>query len=224
MTFGKSRHFVNEFSEELNFTYENESDGILITSLRFKYFTNSITKQIGKENDAILKEVQKEEPDVRLNMIGQFHYDSSLNYFTDNVLKSNLVSIYSFFEHSLIRIAKICESHNTVTKPLIKFKKGSYIYKSHTFLKTQIIPNLDKQNLFEKIEFYNKIRNDIVHHNSELLNFNHLLFSHEALEIKNKTIHLLDKSFVLDFLELITSYLRNLIKELNDKYSLVKYS
>jgi hypothetical protein len=225
MNFGKARHFKNEFSEEINSCNENESDGILITIRRFEYFIKSVSNQIESDNILIKNEINKEVFEVAISMRKQFNIDSNLNYFLDNILKSNLVGIYSYFEHTLKNISKICESNISTTKTLASFKNGSLINRYNSFLIDQVIPLLSNENQsFERILVWNKLRNDIVHQNSFIEKFNPKDLVHNSLLIQEDTFQFLKSDIIIEFLHEIESYLFKIIKLLNEKYDLIEYS
>lgn len=203
--FGKSRKFKNSFSENINYFNENESDGIVITIKRFEYFIKSSTQQIEADNAKILKEIKGEDYDVAYSIKNQFNNDSNLNYFFENILKSYIVSIYSFFEHSLKEISNICDNN---LKPRNRLKKpsGSYASKYNSFLKSEIITELSENELiFQSIMKYKKIRNDIVHNSGDTTFINYQ-----------------NNDDILIFLDLVKRYLSIVIDRINEKYQLVE--
>ncbi|MDV7139478.1 hypothetical protein R3X28_11355 [Maribacter sp. TH_r10] len=224
MNFGKARHFKNSFSEQLNSCNENEVDGIIITIRRFKYFIESISEQIDKDNKAIQIDLSNEDTEVALDMRMQFNIDSNLNYFLDNILKSNLVGIYSYFEYTLKKISKICESNLNPRKTLGSYKSGALINRYNSFLIDQVIPLLSAENAhFEKILVWNQLRNDIVHQNSIIERFNPQDLKHSSLLIKRDSFQFLKSDIILDFLFEIESYLYIIITLINKKHDLIEY-
>lgn len=225
MAFGKARHFKNSFSEQLNYLNENEIDGILITIRRFDYFIKSITKQIESENKLIHDEISKEDTEVAILMQKQFNITTNLNYFLDNVLKSNLVGIYSYFEHILKNISKICEANLNTPKTLESFKSGALISQYNSFLIEQVIPSLAKEDVhFKRILVWNKLRNDIVHQNSIIERFNPKDLTHDSLLVKGNTFRFLKSDIILEFLTEIEEYLNKIIILINEKHNLIEYS
>jgi hypothetical protein len=221
--FGKSREFRNKFSEEINALNEDENDGIYITNKRFQYFIDSLTNQIETNNNEILKEIEEEDSDVRISMLSQFDVDSNLNYFSDTILKSILVAIYSNFENRLDKISEICEENLVLKKGIKDFKKGSIINKRNDFLKSEVIPEVSSlKSDFDKILVWNQIRNDIVHNNSMVDRFNPDKFDHPSLIVKYDRIILKDRIVILEFLNLTSKYLMNIIDEINKRYDLIE--
>lgn len=203
--FGKSRKFKNSFSEEINSCNENEIDGIVITLKRFEYFIKSLAQQIEDNNANVLEEIKGEGYEISSSIKSQFNNDSNLNYFLESILKSYLVSIYSYFEHILKEISNICDNN---LKPTNRLKKpfNNYALKFNSFLKLEIITKLTEQDsLFQNILKYKKIRNDIVH-NSGGTTF---------LNYKNS-------DDVIEFLDLVKEYLNIIIEDINEKYQLIE--
>jgi len=97
----EARTFLNPFSIELNDCNENDEDGVYITVKRFEQFICNLEKKIGEDNGRILIEIQKEESDIAISMLNQLDVSNSIHYFNDTILKSFVVSIYSFFEYKL---------------------------------------------------------------------------------------------------------------------------
>lgn len=230
MKFGKARHFKNQFSEELNYCNENDIDGIIITIRRFEYFIKSLTKKIENDNKLIQIEISKEQDaNIAFDIQRQFNVDTNLNYFLDNILKSNLVGIYSYFEHILKRICEICESNLKTAKALKSYKKksnsGSYTNKYNLFLTDQIIPLLSKESgNFNRILIWNELRNDIVHRNSSIERFNPQNLKHVSLIVVENTFRFLKSDIILEFLSEIENYLNQIINLINERYDLIEYT
>ena len=164
-----------------------------------------MAQQIEDNNANVLEEIKGEGYEISSSIKSQFNNDSNLNYFLESILKSYLVSIYSYFEHILKEISNICDNN---LKPTNRLKKpfNNYALKFNSFLKLEIITKLTEQDsLFQNILKYKKIRNDIVH-NSGGTTF---------LNYKNS-------DDVIEFLDLVKEYLNIIIEDINEKYQLIE--
>lgn len=210
MEFGKPRNFEGDFSLELNDCYENESDGVFISISRFKYFQKSLIEKIESDNQLILAELKNEDYEVARSIRNQFDVSSKLDFFIEQILKSNVVGIYSYFEFKLGEISLICKKNKANSKKMECFeKKGgkpvSIIQKYNSFLISEIIPDLRHHNsLFKDFLYWNKIRNSIVHNNS-------------ALKTENGIIGFNNGDDILDLLDKIEKYLDTIVSLINSK-------
>lgn len=206
MGFAKPRNFEGDFSLELNGCYENESDGVSISILRFKYFQKSLIEKIELDNHLILEELKNEDYDVARSMRSQPDVSFKLDFFIEQILKSNVVAIYSYFEFKLGEISLICEKNNANYRKIECFKKNegktvSIIQKYNSFL-SEVIPDLiDHSPIFQEILTWKDIRNGIVHDNSTL-----------------KT----ENDDILDLLNKIEKYLDTIVRLINSKHGLIK--
>lgn len=228
MGFGKPRNFKDDFSLELNYCYENESDGVFISISRFKYFQKSLIEKIESDNQLILEELKKEDHEVARSMHNQPDVSSKLDFFIEQILKSNVVAIYSYFEFKLGEISLICEKNKTNSRKIKCFEKKegkpvSIIQKYNSFLISEIIPNLIHHNsLFKDFLYWNKIRNSIVHNNSTVKETNTKNLSFSTLETKNGIIRFNNGDDILELLDKIEEYLDTIVSLINSEYRLIK--
>lgn len=225
MKFGRPRTFVNDFSIAINGLNENDYDGILITIERFRYYLSSISENITKENARIEGELKKENTDIRLDMMRQFDVETKLNHFLNLLLRSAVVSIYSYFEHSLYSIANVCETYLKPSKKLKTIKHGPLIKRYYDFInQTNSIKNKKTEAAFREILIWNKLRNDIVHNNGQIDRFKSGMLSHKSIEVKVNQVIFKDVDVIIEFLELIALFLADIIDKINTKHKLIEYS
>jgi hypothetical protein len=223
MEFGKRRNFEGDFSLELNGCYESESDGVFISILRFKYFQKSLIEKIESDNQLIINELKNEDYEVARSMRNQFDVSSKLDFFIEQILKSNVVAIYSYFEFKLGNVSSICETNIHPKKKMKSFTKGSYIEKYNSFLISEIIPDLiDHSSIFQKILTWKDIRVDIVHFNSNIEKTNPENLSFSTLKTENGIIRFNNGDDILDLLDKIEKYLDTIVSLINSKYELIK--
>ena len=220
------RNFINPFSNELNFCYENDEDGVYFTIRRFEQFIYTLEKKIAEDNENILKELEDEDEDVVRSILNQYDVQNSLHYFNDTILKSFIVSIYSYFEHKLKQISEISEKYLQPSKNIKNFKNGvSDIEKYNSFLCSEIIPDLISLDLdFQKIKKWKELRRLIVHYNSIIDGSNLDLSTYNSINDEYGVIKITDNKDILDLLNQIEIYLKAVITLINDKYKLVVYS
>jgi len=155
---------------------------------------------------------------------------NSLDYFSDIVIKSFVISVYSYFEFKIKQFAEISSKH-LGNKKIEKYAKSvngkqvSSIQKYNSFLIREIVPKLKEQNkTFSKIIKWNYIRNKIVHNNSIINNESIDLKDFKSITIDSDTIKFKDKTDLLEFLSLIDSYLEKIVELINLKYDLIHYN
>lgn len=226
MGFGKPRIFTSAFSLELNGCYENESDGVSISILRFKYFQKSLIEKIESDNQLILAELKNEDYKVARSIRNQIDVSSKLDFFIEQILKSNVVAIYSYFEFKLSEISTICEKNIHPKKKINQFKKegrGSLIEKYCSFLISEIVPELSNYNsLFEALLTWKDIRVDIVHYNSNVEKSNPVSSSFSALKTEYGIITFKNGDDIFGLLDQIEKYLDTIVNLINNKYQLIK--
>lgn len=229
MEFGKQRIFINDFSIQLNECNENDSDGISISILRFKYFQKALIEKIESDNKLILAELKNENYQVAESMRNEFDINSKLDFFIDQIIKSNVVAIYSYFEYKLGEISTICEK-NKNCKKIESFKKinnetVSIIQKYNAFLISEIIPELSNHNsLFEYLLTWKDIRVDIVHYNSNVEKSNPINSSFSNLKTEYGFIRFKNGDDIINFIDKIEEYLNTIVRLINSNYNLINYN
>jgi len=223
----EGRAFKNEFANELNACYEDETNGVYATCLRFKQYVQTLKDKIEADNRRILAEIKGEDEDVARSMLNQVDNINHLDFFTDMLFQSAIVAIYSYFDIKLAELAGICEKHNegNKIKKVADFggKKISPIIKNKNFLLSEIIPELvQAAQIFDKILLWRDLRNFIVHGSISKKTKKKLIF---AYSIKITTNHVAFENInpIVDFLELTKNYLSCIVDYTNEKYDLVEY-
>jgi hypothetical protein len=227
----RGRKFSNQFSEELNYCNENEIDGVYNVMIRFRQFAVTLEEKIDSDNHEILKELEKEDDDTAQSIIQQPHMINSLEYFKDIVFKSLFVSAYSFFDYKFLQIRQVCEKHVPNIQTFKEYKREiekqkqprkSSIEITKLYIE-QFIPDLNVHDKnWTKILTFKKIRDIIVHENSE--DANQITTSVDLIAIDEEfQIHIEDRKFLIEFLHLIENYLIDTVKYINDKFNLIEY-
>jgi len=213
------RKFINQFSEELNYCTENDNDGVYDIMIRFNQFVKTVEEKIDSDNTKILEELDKEDPRTAHSMLQQPHIINSLEYFKDIVFKSLFVSAYSYFEYKFLQIAKVCEKHVPKIQTIKEFKREiekqnqprmSSIEITKLYIE-QFIPDLTAIDPdLEKIITFKKIRDIIVHENSE--DTKQISTSIESITIdEDHKIQIVDRRFLVDYLQLVENYIINTV-------------
>lgn len=223
------RHFKTPFSMDLNECNENDFDGVFYTIIRFEQFIITLKKKIDSDNQEILDKLKNEEDINSLN-ISPFELTNCLDYFSDNLLKSFIVSIYSYFEHKLEQISEISQHHLSTAKKIKDYKRNSDgkgasdIEKFNSYLKFEIIPDLHQHDLiFQEILKWKDLRKRIVHNNSFVDKNSVGIDSFSSIKIENDYIKITDEHDLLQFLKLIDKYLNAIFALINTKYDLIEY-
>lgn len=223
----KGRTFKNDFAIELNDIFDSP-DGIYFETLRLKQFINTINNKIIDDNDIIISELQKEDPDVYLSMIQQPNVDCSLNYFQNILLRSIFITSYTALEHRLRDICIVCGKYKGENYQEYRKKNGNKndLLAPKSFLEDNLKLNLGLLvDAWGKLEDYHKLRKLIIHGHNE----NKILKLIQLINIKCKFELLenggrdLNKLFVIDFIDKAYYLLDELIKFLNSEYNLISY-
>ena len=222
----ESRTFINEFSENINATAENDIDGIFITIQRFAQYISTLKKKVDADNINILKLLKSIDENEALSLSIRPDIVNQLDYFSNILLQSSIVSIYSFFDTKLEQLAIICKKHVPNTKTIDSFRYSgdqSYIEKHNSFLKSEIIPDLEVySDNFERMLIWKNVRNYIVHRSKRSADMLDLTFLN-SITSENGKLHIKDEKDILEFLILVEYYLEMVIDLINTKYLLIQY-
>ncbi len=218
----------NDFAIELNDIFDSP-DGIYFETLRLRQFIDTINKKIDADNDIIISELQKEEPDVYLSMSQQPNIDCSLNYFQNILLRSIFITSYTILEHRLRDICIVCSKHK-VDNDYNKYRKAhprsSDLIAPKEFLETKLQLNLgDLNDIWVSLKDYHKLRKLIIHGHSEIeiIKLTKLIDTKSSKQLLENNGNEWDKLFVLEFIDKSYYLLDSLIKLLNTEYNLVSY-
>ena len=224
----KGRTFKNDFAIELNDIFDSP-DGIYFETLRLKQFINTINNKIIDDNDIIISELQKEDPDVYLSMIQQPNIDCSLNYFQNILLRSIFITSYTALEHRLRDICIVCSKHKK-DKDYLRYRKthshSSDLIAPKEFLETELHLDLGDLNAFwVSLKDYHKLRKLIIHGHSEIevVKLTKLIESKFSKQLLENNGNDWNKLFVLEFIDKSYYLLDSLIQLLNTEYNLVSY-
>ncbi len=140
---------------------------------------------------------------------------------------STLLSVYSYFEFNLKRLCITLQNHKKHLIKLDDFGGQNYIDKSRKYIK--LVEALDissLDNTWQKITKYQNVRNCVVHNNSNIIKNKDLevkkqpLYQilktnpHLKLNEGNGTFIINDDQYLLDFCDIISEYLVEIIKKL----------
>jgi len=228
----EGRAFKSDFANELNACYEDETNGVYATCLRFKQYVQTLKDKIEADNRRILAEIKGEDADVARSMLNQEDIDNQLHFFTDMLFQSAIVAIYSYCDIKLAELTRICAKHCT-TKCSISWygnkkhtadnKTPSDIEKHHNFLKNEIIPELaGAGELFQQLLKWKDLRLFLVHKNETKFGLIDVSFF-RSMKIEQNWISITNEQSVLDFIELTSEYLGSIVDLVNEKYQLVEY-
>ncbi|MCB9224153.1 MAG: hypothetical protein H6582_08265 [Crocinitomicaceae bacterium] len=142
---------------------------------------------------------------------------------------STLITLFSFLETSLKSLCDSLHRHKRHKIQVTDLKGNSYIDQSRKYLILVEGINLDDINdYWIKISNYRKIRNCIVHNNSKFFtdkeksidkqNLYSLISKSEHLQIdkENGTFYISNYIYLLEFCEIIETYMRYVIKQIAD--------
>lgn len=199
----------------------------------FKDFLFDLNYLAAKEKEklnSMVKEIIATNPEDEYEIHDYFSeqygiYDSKYIELANNGM---LVNAYSFFEHQLKDISRMFDRFLTVKVGTYR-NQPSLSYAENTCNEIAAMTGLDLSNLqpvYDKIDEYRKIRNLMVHNGSSLIETigtalisqrNYSLVSSKQPEISinpnNGDFYVVDKQFVLDFLDLVENYLTEIIKK-----------
>lgn len=226
----KIRNFKNEFSGELNECNENKDDGVYYTIRRFEQFIITIDDKIEQDNREIMEIIKNTDEDFAVSYLSQLDISNSLHYFKDTILKSLIVSVFSYFEFKMNQFSQITEKHVPVKQKIDSFKKienkyVSDIEKYNAFIISEIIPELKCfYSEFEQIKIWKNIRKPIVHHNSVVNRIKIDFSKFTSFQVYLEKLEIQNNKDILDFLCLIEYYLNTIIELINKKYDLIEYN
>ena len=227
----QGRKFLSPFGAELNLIYDGTADniGVIYDDIRLKQFLSTIDKKIESDNNDILESLKYENPDVYASMAKQLDYDNSLFHFKDLLFKSVLLIAYSLLEKRLTEICFVFSKYNSKSD-FKKFRKKyghiSDIEIPKKYLKEEMNVCLDTiESDWNAIGEFRVIRKLIVHDASEIDDISKVSFFHKDPDISLDDGHLkiVNRNFVLRFLNLSKCVLEKLIKTINVQFNHVKH-
>ncbi len=186
---------------------------------------NSISK-MQQEFKSMIESELKKHPENEQDIYEAYadNYSEVSNYYPTIFNNSTLIVLYSFFESNMKNICDLLHEH----KPYKKKVKGSYIEESKKYLQSIAMIDLsDLGSLWEKINKYRKIRNSIVHNNSNIIESEGKVTEQPLYQIiknycsltldeKNGTFTITDNKFLISFIDISEKYLTSIIKKIQD--------
>ncbi|WP_320168180.1 hypothetical protein [Mangrovibacterium marinum] len=228
----EGRKFKNDFANKLNACYEDETNGVYATCLRFKQYVQTLKDKIEDDNRRIMSEIKREDEDVARSMLNQEDNVNQLGFFTDMLLQSTVVAIYSYFDIKLAELARICAKHSTKKCSINWYGKKEHtndnrtpsdFEKHHAFLKNETIPELaGSEELFQQLLKWKNLRLFIVHKNEtkfKEIDVNYF----RSIGITQSWVSFNNEESVINFIELANRYLTSIVDLVNEKYQLVEY-
>ncbi len=225
----ESRQFKNQFAIDLNYCFENNVDGVYDTVRRFNQYLLTLQSRIEEDNKRIREEIRNESEDVALSMLNDESTQNQLYFFSDMLLQSTVVAIYSYLDIKLAELATICAKHSTKKCSINWYKYNkkketiSDIEKHHAFLQNEIIPELvGSDELFQQLLKWKNLRLFLVHKNEKKFKDKDSDFF-RSIKVSKSGISFSSNDDILDFLKLVDDYLNAIVNYTNEKYDLVEY-
>ncbi len=195
-----------------------------------KDYLDQIDEFIEDKSKALDKKIvdwQSSDVEDRYPAIDHF-YEDIMNYsenFIQIKLESTLLISYSMFEYFLKDFTNYYKEYYDINISVSDLSGGNYIEKSKKYLEKVVGLDLKSLGLiWNKITFYQKIRNRIVHNNGEfgksetelLKNINTHI---DGIDFKARKILLSDKIFIFSFWNLFDDYIEGIIDQTLTKIS-----
>jgi hypothetical protein len=223
----RGRKLKNKFAEELISCLENETNGKYQIFLRYELYLEKLDSHIQESNKKIKEDLEKEDGELRSSLLQQSDIDNSLNYFSDLLYKSILVSIFSYLELKVSEIAEICEAHVSTDKKINNFKKSGrnlgFLEAHLEFINSEIVHIINYEEIALDIKNWKDIRNYIVHHNPTEKLPSQSFLEGNFMRIEYSTLKFLNKQSASNFLTLSDGLISNLADSIEKKYDLVRY-
>ena len=135
--------------------------------------------------------------------------------------QSTFIGLYSFFE---TRLRSLCENMQRIKEYKIKISDingETYIEQSKKYLKLVVgIDTKDLNSHWAKITGYRKIRNCLVHNNGHINKQQYwqgIIQRITHIELISNRINIVDDIFLLDFIEIITEYIKVILDKINNE-------
>ena len=129
------------------------------------------------------------------------------------------------FEYFLKDFTNSYREYYNIEKSVSDLSGGNYIEKSKKYLEKVVGLDLGSTGrIWNKITFYQKIRNNIVHNNGEFRENQKELLKNikrniDGIDFKERKILLVDKVFIFSFWNLFDEYIEGIIKQTTEKMS-----
>jgi hypothetical protein len=211
----KFRTFKTKIGHILSNRIVSDYDGLEAMSLRLRMYFATLEKNIQEQNKKILEELENEEPEVKSSMLNDEFIDNSLNHFNDLLLQSFIISLLSYFETQLKKIAKTCDEELSLKQ---RFKKYTHriAFNYKEYIKNNLIAELQEQeSVFIEVEKWINLRNYIVHKDNERRPDPNFLSENEIKLIEDN-VHFKNNQVVKNLIDLVFSYLYSIV-ELSDE-------
>lgn len=221
----------NQFGSDLMHLYNGHGDysGVYFDILFYKHFLD----EFDEHSQKLINSVKSSEVFKEVGYLNPYEENIAYN-FKPLLFNSIFIAAFSYYEAKLFEIVTICERHLELTNitSFIKRKdqlKYSGILKYQNYL-TEIVGVLIERRELE-IEHFTKVRKLLIYQDREIRNKKKML--EELVADKNITateyttdgqfIMIIKKDFVLDFLNLVETNLRNIIFKIQKEKELMKY-
>jgi hypothetical protein len=190
-------------------------------------YLNVVDIFLGEKTQEITQKIKEWEnsKDEKLYSAHDYYIDDYINYnnkFRDLKLKSTFLSSFSLFEHYIKNFTENYKRHYNLSINIDDLYGTNYINKSKKYLEKVINLELSTLNTeWNDITKYQKIRNKIVHHNSQFqkkeVKLIKQLNKKNGILINEKgDIILTEKEFIINFWKITQKYIKGIIK-LTDK-------
>ncbi|OUR93996.1 hypothetical protein A9Q87_04630 [Flavobacteriales bacterium 34_180_T64] len=223
MITGKPRN-TSQFVSELEAFYSTDYyDGVYFDIYRFKQFLIDFENQLLKTNKNIIKELEKEEPDITISMMREPHIDNTLNRFPEILKKNSYITVYAYLEAKLFELIKLIEKHFPKKMTFKDYIKSVPRTKSKVVMMLKYFEDIlkltfDSKKEIDKFENYRFIRECIVHCNSDISiskdknKIDQIIKKTSELSSNDNIIQINDNSYILQLAELTNELFKKLIQ------------
>lgn len=120
-----------------------------------------------KKKEEITAELSDEDFEIKTSILKQPHYSLYQNKFEDILAKSTIVTLISNFESNLTQLIELLLKVGYINDDNFKKSRNGVVYNCLEYLYTK--SPIDRNYIeYVHIEFFIKLRNSIVHNNSEI--------------------------------------------------------
>ncbi len=188
---------------------------------------NKVKEEFIKRVNVELEKYPGQEQDIHEHYEDQYYQYTE--FYPAIFNNSTLLSLYSFFELNLKELCHTMETYQGLRIKLKDLSGQNYVEKSRRYLELVVGIDLsDLQSTWEKITFYQRIRNKIAHNNSSIVEkkgpitsqpLYNAVVANSDLKLKesNGTIIISNDKFLIDFCDIIQQYLVPVILKIESK-------
>lgn len=195
----KSTNLENTY-EEFLVEMDNEYNHIQV------YFADLYNFSNEKKNE-IKNEFLNENKEVVLSLSKQPNYSLYTNKFNDLLAKSIIITLLSNFEFNFVKLIELLEKEGYIKHAKFKKPKNRIIYYCFNFLYDN--STIKRKDIgYETFEIFIKLRNSIVHQNSEI---SEDILNHPNYKLYNDFIIIKDGQFFFNNI-LINHHLTKILR------------